>query len=94
MTKAELLNYTATKIGLKRADIERVLECQAEAFMQTLKTEGEMVLPGLGKFKVRDHAERKGRNPRTGAEMLIPPKKSITFKAALVNRNEINTGGF
>jgi DNA-binding protein HU-beta len=54
-----------------------------------LKEENRLAIPGLGVFSVKDRKARKGRNPKTGAEIDIEAKKAISFRAAKSLKDEI-----
>lgn len=61
-----------------KAEAERALTAVLETFL----VKGEEVnFIGWGKFSVEERGERKGRNPQTGEEMIIPAKKTVKFKA-------------
>ncbi|WP_177162196.1 HU family DNA-binding protein [uncultured Fusobacterium sp.] len=64
-----------------KAEAERALTAVLETF-ETFLVKGEEVnFIGWGKFSVEERGERKGRNPQTGEEMIIPAKKTVKFKA-------------
>lgn len=64
-----------------KAEAERALTAILETF-ETFLVKGEEVnFIGWGKFSVEERGERKGRNPQTGEEMIIPAKKTVKFKA-------------
>ena len=50
--------------------------------IESLATEGALTLSGFGSFSVRSKKKRMGRNPRTGAEVTIPPHNVISFRAS------------
>ncbi|MBN1517730.1 HU family DNA-binding protein [Candidatus Sumerlaeota bacterium] len=80
MTKAEVANLVARKTGMSRKDsmdaVEEVLECVKSA----LKDGEKVSLVGFGTFYLKQKNARKGRNPRTGEPIDIPPKCIATFK--------------
>ena len=56
------------------------------------KDGGELSLPGVGKFSVKNQAERKGRNPKTGAEITIPAGRRVAFSASKSLKDIVNAG--
>lgn len=81
MNKADLVTKIAEKSGLTKKDSEKVLDAFVESVMDALKNGDKVQLIGFGSFEVRDRAERKGRNPQTGEEILIPASKTPAFRA-------------
>ncbi len=84
-TRADLLDAVAVKCpSLSRGEVRAVFEMALEE-MATSLTRGEPVkLRSFGLFSVRAKRERIGRNPRTGAEVPIKPRRVLTFKASPV----------
>jgi integration host factor subunit alpha len=89
LTRADLSDVVHHEIGLSRAEsasiVERILHhlCHALA-------EGENVkISGFGSFILRDKGERVGRNPKTGIEVPIAPRRVLTFRASQIMRDRI-----
>ncbi len=81
VNKSELITAMAEKSELTKKDAEKALNAFMESVTEAL-AEGERVqLVGFGTFEVRDRAERKGRNPQTREEIIIPASKAPVFKA-------------
>ncbi|GFM35584.1 HU family DNA-binding protein [Desulfovibrio psychrotolerans] len=80
MTKADLVEKIAEKANLTKANAERSLNAFIEAVEGVLVKEGKLTLTGFGTFVVEERKERKGRNPRTGAEISIPAAKVVKFR--------------
>ena len=92
LTRAELTENLHRKIGLSRADsatmVEGVLQHMSDAL-----TRGENVkVSGFGTFVLRDKGERVGRNPKTGVEVPIAPRRVLTFRASQGLRAQIAKG--
>lgn len=81
MNKTDLINAVAKKSGLSKADAGRALDAALEAITKSLKKGDTVTLVGFGTFSVKKRAARKGRNPRTGAEIKIAAAKVPGFKA-------------
>jgi DNA-binding protein HU-beta len=82
MTKSELLQALADKLGKTRKEVSEMLEALVELAYATTKKEGEFTLPGLGKLVKKNRPARMGRNPATGASIQIPAKTVIKFRVA------------
>lgn len=81
MNKTELINAIAEKAQLNKKNSEAALNAFIEAVEDALKSGDKVSLVGFGSFEVRQRASRKGRNPQTKQEIVIPASKSPVFKA-------------
>jgi integration host factor subunit alpha len=93
LTRADLADVVHREIGLSRAEsasiVERILAHMCEAL-----SDGQNVkLSGFGSFILRDKGERIGRNPKTGVEVPIAPRRVLTFRASQIMRDRIVSGG-
>ena len=89
LTRADLADVVHRKLGLSRAEsasfVERVLHHMCHAL-----SEGENVkISGFGTFILRDKGQRVGRNPKTGVEVPIAPRRVMTFRASQIMRDKI-----
>jgi integration host factor subunit alpha len=89
LTRADLADVAHRTLGLSRAEsaqfVERVLHhlCHALADGQNVK------ISGFGSFILRDKGQRIGRNPKTGIEVPIAPRRVMTFRASQILRDRI-----
>lgn len=81
MTKAELIDKIASTAGLTKSDAGKALDATLDAVKAALKKGQKVTLVGFGTFGVSKRKARKGRNPRTGAEIKIPATKVPKFTA-------------
>ena len=81
MNKAQLIDAIAEKAGLQKVEAKKALEAYVEATTAALKAGDKVALVGFGTLSVNERAARKGRNPETKKEMMIPAKKVVKFKA-------------
>jgi integration host factor subunit alpha len=92
LTRADLADVVHRRLGLSRAEsaglVERVLHhmCQALSEGQNVK------VSGFGTFILRDKGQRVGRNPKTGVEVPIAPRRVMTFRASQIMRDRISKG--
>ena len=90
VTRAELSEAVYQEVGLSRNEsadlVESILNEVSDALVR-----GEMVkLSSFGSFSVREKGQRIGRNPKTGEEVPILPRKVLLFRASHVLKNRIN----
>ena len=89
MTRADLATSLHREIGLSRADSATMVEQVLGHDVRRL-AEGENVkISGFGTFVLRDKGERVGRNPKTGIEVPIAPRRVLTFRASQMLRDRI-----
>jgi integration host factor subunit alpha len=82
MTKADLADAIFEKLGLSKKEAQDIVEILFETMKQTFM-EGESVkISGFGTFNVRKKMSRRGRNPQTGEDLEITPRRVITFRAS------------
>jgi integration host factor subunit alpha len=93
VTRAELIALISARTKLQRAEAGALLE-QMLAMMETALTEGEAVkLARFGNFVTRAKSERVGRNPKTGREVPITPRRVVTFRPSQILRERVEKGG-
>ncbi len=81
MNKSQFVDAIAAESGLSKVAAKKALEAFINVTANTLKAGDKITLVGFGTFSVTEKPERKGRNPRTKAEIVIPAKKVAKFKA-------------
>ena len=93
LTRADLADALHREVGLSRADSAKIVE-QILFEMCHALSEGENVkISGFGTFVLRDKGERVGRNPKTGVEVPIEPRRVLTFRASQTMRERISAAG-
>ena len=91
MNKVELVKSAASKIeGATQKDMAIALDAFLESIKEELGNGGKVTLVGFGNFEVAERAERMGRNPKTGEEMLIAASKAPKFKAGKAFKDAVN----
>jgi DNA-binding protein HU-beta len=81
MNKSELIDAIAESANLTKADAGRALDGFINAVTGALSKGDSVALVGFGTYSVKDRAERKGRNPQTGEDIIIKAAKIPSFKA-------------
>lgn len=77
VNKQEFVAQLAVKMGTTKVQAEKALSDVLQTIKDVTSQKGGVSFVGFGKFEVKERAERKGRNPQTGAEMTIPDRKSV-----------------
>ncbi|MGN6278291.1 MAG: integration host factor subunit alpha [Sphingomonas sp.] len=93
LTRADLAESLHRKVGLSRAESADLVE-QVLGHMSDALAKGENVkISGFGTFVLRDKGQRIGRNPKTGVEVPIAPRRVLTFRASQMMRDRIVEAG-
>ena len=90
MNKAELIAAMVEKAEISKKDAEKALKAFEEVVTEELKNDGKIQLVGFGTFEVAQRAERIGRNPQTGEDMIISASKAPKFKAGKALKDAVN----
>lgn len=90
MNKSELIAKMAEKSKLTKKDTEVALKAFVESVEETLEGGEKVQLVGFGTFETRERAARKGKNPKTGAEIDIAASKAPAFKAGKEFKERVN----
>ncbi len=92
ITRADLSQAVYEEVGLSRNESSELVELVLEEISTALER-GEMVkLSSFGTFTVKSKNQRIGRNPKTGEEVPILPRKVLSFRASNVLKDAINDG--
>jgi len=81
MTKSQVVSHLAEKSGLQKKATAALLESLVTLATKECKSNGQFVVPGLGKAVKAHRKERTGRNPQTGEPIKIRASKGVRFKA-------------
>jgi integration host factor subunit alpha len=90
LTKANIIDVIPEDLGLTRKKSAEVLETLLEIIKRTLGNGEDVLISGFGKFCVNQKNARRGRNPATGDEMMLDPRKVVTFKCSGKLREKLN----
>ncbi len=89
LTKKDLVLLVSKDTGITQVDVKRVVQRTLDYLIEALKEGKTIELRNFGVFKVRQRAPRRGRNPKTGEEVPVPPKRVVVFKPGLTMRHDI-----
>ncbi len=90
LTKAHIIDAVAEKNGFTRKRSIETVEILLELIKRTLETGEDVLISGFGKFCVKKKNKRRGRNPATGTDMMLRPRKVVTFLCSGKLRERIN----
>ena len=90
LTKAHIVESLQNHLGLTRKQSTDTVETLLEIIKTTLASGQDVLISGFGKFCVKQKAERRGRNPASGNDMMLKPRKVVTFKCSGNLRDKIN----
>lgn len=92
LTRADLAESINRRVGLSRADSLDIVEAILRHMCESLSSGENVKISGFGTFLLRDKAERVGRNPKTGVEVPITPRRVLTFRASQMLKDRIGAG--
>ena len=82
VTKADLANTLYEQLGLNKREAKELVELFFEKIREALERGESVKLSGFGGFSVLDKRSRPGRNPKTGEEVAVSPRRVVTYKAS------------
>jgi integration host factor subunit beta len=80
MTKADLISIVAERLKITQVQASIIVEAALRSIVSALQGGQEVEIRGFGSFRFRERAPRKGRNPKTGEKVDVPPKRIPYFK--------------
>ncbi len=93
LTKAELADLLFEKVGFNKREAKDMVESFFEEVRLALENAGGVKLSGFGNFQLRNKPQRPGRNPKTGEEVPITPRRVVTFRPSQMLRDFVEKGG-
>ena len=90
LTKAMIVDAIHDQLGYPKNKSAEMLEMLLELIKKNLEKGEDVLISGFGKFCVKDKNERRGRNPATGADMVLDQRRVVTFRCSHLLREKIN----
>ena len=90
LTKTQIVETIAEQNGFPKNQSSKIVEILLELIKNSLVSGEDVMISGFGKFCVKEKKERRGRNPATGEDMMLAPRRIVTFKWSGKLRNRIN----
>ena len=91
MRKADIANAICEKVGISKTEAMDMVEYILDVIKAGLQKGDAIKIAGFGNFIVRSKGERKGRNPRTGEEIAITPRRVVTFRPSQLFKIYVNS---
>ena len=91
LTKVDIAEKMQAELGITNGKSADLVEYIVELIKRSLESGDEVLVSGFGKFCVQSKRERRGRNPATGEDMMLEPRKIVTFKCSGKLRKRINS---
>ncbi len=92
LTRADLAEAINRKLGLSRSESLGMVEAIIDHMCGAMADGENVKISGFGTFLLRDKAQRVGRNPKTGVEVPITPRRVLTFRASQMLKDRIVKG--
>ena len=90
LTKNDIINTIQNELGQSTNQCYQIVETLLGIIKRTLENGEDILISRFGKFCVKCKNERHGRNPATGEELMIEPRKVVTYKCSAQLRERIN----
>jgi integration host factor subunit alpha len=90
LTRADLAEAVFQKVGLPRNESAEIVELVLREIVSSLERGDSVKLSSFGSFGIRDKGQRVGRNPKTGQEVPITPRRVLVFRASNIMKQRIN----
>lgn len=90
LTKKRIVNHIQNELSCKRSKSIEITETLQEIIKSNLESGEDVLVSGFGTFRVKAKKARKGRNPATGEDAILPARRVVTFKCSGKLRNKIN----
>ncbi len=90
LTKARIIDKIQSRLNFSKKETTELVETLLEIMKQTMANGEDVLISGFGKFCVKEKKERRGRNPATGEDMILSPRRVVTFKCSGKLREKIN----
>ncbi len=90
LTKESIIDSVQEKAQIPRRKSTELVETLFEIIKTTLEKKEDILISGFGKFRVKDKATRRGRNPATGEDMFLDKRRVVTFKCSSVLKNRLS----
>ena len=90
LTKARMIKAIGKRNGFSKKQSTEAVETLLGIMKKALASGEDVLITGFGKFCVKDKKQRKGRNPATGDDMMLAPKRIVTFRCSGILRDMVN----
>jgi len=92
LTKNDIVEQIQSGLSFPKNQSKEITETLLEIMKSAMESGDDVLVSGFGRFCVKDKKERKGRNPATGDDAILPARRLVTFKCSGKLRNKVNGG--
>ena len=92
LTRMDLAEAVFREVGLSRSESAQLVESVLGHVMDALARGEQVKISSFGTFSVRDKGARMGRNPKTGEEVPIAPRRVLTFRPSHLMKDRVAAG--
>jgi integration host factor subunit alpha len=93
MVKIDIVDKICEKVGFSNKEVAKIVETVFDIIKETLQREDKILVSGFGNFVIRNKRARRGRNPQTGGDIEITPRRILMFKPSTVLKASLNRPG-
>jgi len=90
MTRSEVVRFIALKTSLTQKQAREAVDAYSAAIAMAANEGEDTTIAGFGKFLTRNRPEAVRRNPRTGEQITVPARKTVTFRASQAFRSKLD----
>ena len=90
LTKVEIADSIADQTGYPKNRSSEIVEILLELIKKPLESGDDVLISGFGKFCIKDKGERRGRNPATGKDLILKPRKVVAFRCSAKLKEKLN----
>jgi len=90
LTKAQVVDSVQGRLGVPKERSVELVESLLELMKKTLEDGEDVLISGFGRFCVKNKKQRRGRNPKNGENIILRPRRVVTFRCSGVLRDKIN----
>ena len=90
LTKAQVVDSVQSRLGFPKDRSIEIVESLLELMKKTLENGEDVLISGFGRFCVKNKKERRGRNPKNGEDIMLRPRRVVTFRCSGILREKIN----
>ena len=92
LTKAQIVADVQDQLRFSKSRSSEIVETVLDIIKRTLESGDDVLISGFGKFCVKEKKMRRGRNPATGEDLMLKPRRVVTFKCSGKLRDRVNGG--
>ena len=90
LTRVDIVESANNQLGLPKKECAELVEILLDKMKTTLASGEDVMISGFGKFSLKDKKARRGRNPATDEDLMLEPRRVVTFKCSGRLRDRLN----